>query len=44
MPKRLKNDQQADFGLGFYQERARIRQHRKEKTDDEGNAVAELDS
>jgi CRISPR-associated protein Csd1 len=31
MPRRLTSEQQADFGLGFYQERARIRQYRKER-------------
>lgn len=31
MPKRLSTNEQADFGLGFYQEKARIRQVRKEK-------------
>lgn len=31
MPKRLTNDEQADFGLGFYQERSRIRHLRNER-------------
>jgi CRISPR-associated protein Csd1 len=31
MPRRLTNDEQSDFGLGFYQERSRIRRLRKDR-------------
>jgi CRISPR-associated protein Csd1 len=39
MPKRLTNDEQADFGLGFYQERSRIRRMRKERDAEKDSSI-----
>ena len=36
MPMRLTSDQQADFGLGFLQQKGRIRQHWKDHKSPEG--------
>lgn len=44
MPKRLNMNEQADFGLGFFQEKARIRQVRKEKPAQIASAEGGVDS